>query len=692
MNDKLQKAIDRLNPEQKKATLNTVGPELIIAGAGSGKTRVLTTRIALLMEQGIPPERILALTFTKKAADEMKKRIVEMEGDEAKIIRMGTFHSVFISFLRPFAQYLNFPNNFTILDEDDALSCLKRCIQLVLNENRPPIEQWTDKMKKQYETENNFYKHKNIMSIISAAKNNLVTPEEYVKDETSISRDRKNGRPLTAKIFKTYRDTCFTMKMMDFDDILLYTDLLMHNYPDIQKEIAAYFDYILVDEYQDTNMAQYSILSRLTYKNKNICVVGDDSQSIYAFRGARIENILNFHNDFKNAKIFRLEENYRSTRKIVEAANRLIEHNYNRIPKTCFSSADEGQEIDINELKTDKDEARFIAETIENTRRFEKTPYKDFAVLYRTNSQSRAIEDALVRKNIPYIIYSGTSFFDRMEVKDQMAYFKLAVNPDDNESFRRVANKPIRGIGDSAISRLAGYAHAQRISLWQAVNRPELAYLGIGNKALEGLCQFRDIIRTCNELNATKSAYETAYEISNITGFYNEYKADNDPESQKRADNVRELIDSVKAFEEDVDAQNKELKNEKRSKDLTGYLQSTLLLSNADTDTKDNDDKVSLMTVHCSKGLEFECVFIAGMEEGLFPLQIERTTDELEEERRLFYVAVTRAKKILHITKADKRIRFGKSENHKISFFVNELLKEEKKEPKKEDKKKDIEP
>lgn len=675
-NTSLKDIIDRLNPQQKEATLNTVGPELIIAGAGSGKTSVLTARIALLMEQGVMPERILALTFTKKAAEEMRKRIILMRGDDARRLCMGTFHSVFISFLRPYAHYLGFPQNFTILDEEDALNCLKRSIKAIVEEGRPPVEQRSENMVAKFKAIDANYKPKVCKSRISICKNELITADRYIDSGEFYESDKVHGRPLLGKIFLDYRDSCFRSGTMDFDDILLYTDILLANNPQICSQIASGFDYILVDEYQDTNRAQYSILKRLTRRNKNICVVGDDSQSIYAFRGARIENIFNFKKEYPGCKVVRLEQNYRSTQNIVNAANRLIEFNGNRIPKKCFSAAEEGSPIELVELQTEKDEAAYIADTINTEMKKKNLRYKDFAVLYRTNSQSRALEDSLIRKGIPYIIYSGTSFFERAEIKDQMAYFKLAVNPDDDESLRRVVNKPVRGIGEAAMSRIAAFARLNGQSLWKAINDAQIDFIGLQRKPCEGLDRFKETIVTCMELAATKSAYQAAYGITNLIGFYQGYKDEGSEESLNRADNIRELVDSVKAYEDDVMLQNEEITGDAPTdSSLAGYLQNVMLLSNADTSDK-NDNKVNLMTVHCAKGLEFPTVFVAGMEKDLFPLDIEGSPKEEEEERRLFYVAVTRAEKDLILTKADERMRFGKRQTTEPSKFIEELMGE----------------
>ncbi len=667
--------LEGLNPQQKEAAENLSGPMLIIAGAGSGKTRVLTTRIALLLEHGILPERILALTFTKKAAEEMRKRIAEIRGPEASRLRMGTFHSVFAAMLRPYAHMLGFPPNFTILDEDDSMSCLKRCIKMVLEDGRLPVEQRTKQMIEEFKAIDANYKPKSCMGRISICKNELITADMYVKDDMIQATDRATKRPLLGRIFVEYRNACFRSATMDFDDILLYTDILLANRPEVRSMLESSFDYILVDEYQDTNMAQYSILRRLTERNHNICVVGDDSQSIYAFRGARIDNIFSFESEYDGCKVVRLERNYRSTENIVDAANRLIAHNDKRIPKTCVADGGEGEPIQLVELADEIQEAKYIADTIAIEKKKRGLHYSDFAVLYRTNSQSRAIEDGLIRRRIPYTIYSGTSFFERMEVKDQMAYFKLAVNPDDDESFRRVVNKPARGVGEAALTRIADYARMYGISLWRSLDPMVLTYLGLSARATAGIEQFRDTITACMELAATKDAYDAAYEITNMTSLYQEYKDENTQESLARADNIRELVDSAKTFEDDVNTRNNDLRDEDRRRPtLAAYLENVMLLSNADTG--DGGDKVNLMTAHCAKGLEFPMVFVTGMEEKLFPLHIDNTKDEVEEERRLFYVAVTRAKTDLVLTKADRRLRFGKREATQPSQFIKQLMGE----------------
>lgn len=671
----IHKAIERFNPAQKEAVVNTDGPMLIIAGAGSGKTSVLTTRIALLMAQGVMPERVLALTFTKKAAEEMRSRIISLQGNDARRICMGTFHSVFIGFLRPFAERLGFPSNFTVLDEDDSLATLKKCITAVIAPNRPPRSEWNEADKKRYDEEDKNYKPKTIRNIISHCKNELITADDYYQDQHQFLRDVNAGRPKTRDIFRLYRDTCLRMAMMDFDDILLHTYRLLEGNPDVMAMIAGSFDYILVDEYQDTNFAQYSILKKLTWLNKNICVVGDDSQSIYAFRGARIENIMNYQNDYPGCRVVKLEQNYRSTKNIVNAANNLISKNENRIPKVCFSDSDKGDPIILKTCRTEKDEAQYIASSILSKKRSEGRPFTDFAVLYRTNAQSRAIEDALVKARVPYVIYSGVSFFARQEIKDMMAYFKLAVNPHDNESFLRVVNKPLRSFGDAAQKRLQEIAMAWGVSLYDAASNPQIELCGFSAKAMKGLQNFLQNIQEAAKAAAEDTASAAADWISDATGFIESYDKEKDEESKNRAENLRELLASVRSYEEDLQERNESLDEQSREPStLSGYLQNIMLMSNADTGNKEGDN-VSLMTVHCAKGLEFDTVFIAGMDKTLFPLEIEGDTFELEEERRLFYVAVTRAKRCLTLTRADSRMKYGQRKNMSPSSFIGELKK-----------------
>lgn len=664
----LKELIDNFNPAQKDAISVLEGPQLIIAGAGSGKTSVLTARIALLLERGVPPERILALTFTKKAAGEMKERIASFQGEKASRLMMGTFHSIFARILRQYAPLVSFPSNFTILDEDDAISFLQQSVKRVLYCGRKPESEWTEGERKAFAAADEPYKSRTLKALFSSAKNELVTADKYASDEESYRIDVASKRPLTRQIFIEYRNACHRSAVMDFDDILLYMDMLLANNPGVCREIAVRYQYILVDEYQDTNTAQYSILNRLADWNRNICVVGDDSQSIYAFRGARIENILNFRKDYPDSRLIRLERNYRSTETIVEAANRLIENNEYRIEKTCYSKRGKGAQILVKELDDDRREADYIAGVIAGKKSREPDrKWSDFAVLYRTNSQSRIIEDALVKRRIPYVIYSGTSFFERMEVKDTLAYLKLAVNPDDDAAFRRVVNKPARSLGEAAMNRLSDIAASWGFSLWNTLNNPQFELLGgyFTPKALEGFKRFRDTVIEAGEYAKDFGAYDAATKISDMTGFYKDYIAENSIDGQNRADNIRELVDAAKNYE-----------NENPGGTLAGFLSDVALVSNADTDDGDGD-KVSLMTVHCAKGLEYRTVIVAGAEDGLFPLHISNTEKEVEEERRLFYVAVTRAKDELVITHASYRMRFGKRKMQKSSDFIKEMNEED---------------
>jgi DNA helicase-2/ATP-dependent DNA helicase PcrA len=663
--------LDRFNPQQREAATTIDGPLLVIAGAGSGKTSVLTARIAYLIQNGADPSRILALTFTKKAAEEMRERIIALSGPSARRICMGTFHSVFIRFLRPNAGRIGFPPGFTILDEDDSTSCLSRCIQNIIGKGRPPKQQWSEAQKKYFAELDANYKTKQVKEIISAYKNELITADMYDTPQQAL-RNKAGGREMLGPIFREYRDQCLRMGMMDFDDILLYTDILLANNPDVKNHLAASFDYILVDEYQDTNTAQYSILKRLTEWNRNICVVGDDSQSIYAFRGAKVKNIIDFPEHYAGCRVIKLERNYRSTQNIVNAANNVISHNETRIDKTCFTDAEKGAPILMLTGNDEREEAKNIVKTILEKKKEDKDlRYSDFAVLFRTNAQSRAIEDALVRNRIPYTVYSGTNFFSRMEVKDLMAYFRLAVNPGDDEAFLRVVNKPARGVGKKALETVCNVARSWNCSIWQAVTHPQFAFCGLQPKAYAGVKSFIEEMVGFIEMTWSKGAYETACAISDKVGFYAEYLSQNDEESQDRANNIRELVDSVKAFEEEVAGKDPD-DGQSYAPNLAGFLENISLLSNADTGD-DKEDKVSLMTVHCAKGLEFNTVFVSGTEQKLFPMEIDKTQFELEEERRLFYVAITRAKKNLYITKAKSRIRFGTRMDCYPSPFIGEM-------------------
>ncbi len=667
----MSEILSELNPEQKKAVTCIQGPVLIVAGAGSGKTRVLTSRIAYLIEQGVLPERILALTFTKKAAGEMKERIGRMVGErKARRLWMGTFHSVFIRFLREYATQIGFPGSFTIYDTTDSVSALKTCIKRL---------QLDDKQ----------YKPKEVLARISKAKNDLVTPTPYMNGVGGYREDDgRHKKPEIYRIYALYCQLCKESGVMDFDDILLYLNILLKQFPDVAATIASRFDHILVDEYQDTNMAQYVILRKLAGGHQNLCVVGDDSQSIYGFRGAQVQNILNFRRDFPQARLFRLERNYRSTQTIVNAANAVIAHNEGRIPKECVSMGEKGELIHLVRSYTEQEEAMQIASAIAARIRSSQAQYEDFGILYRTNSQSRALEEQLRRRNIPYMIYSGNSFFERAEVKDLMAYFKLAVNPSDDESFKRIVNKPTRGIGDTSLNALIQAAQSERLPLFKAASLPNLESYGLKASAQGKIRAFCTLIEKAAAEAADGDAYDVAMSLASDSGLYLFYKADNSVEGQSRFANIEELLNSVKAYVEDEhgDYRNS-LVEEGLVQDasqvpdaelpritLAQYLENVSLLSNADVDSDETNNKVALMTIHTAKGLEFPYVFVAGMEENLFPSGGWMVSpQDLEEERRLFYVAITRAKKVVTLSFAQTRMRNGKHESNAPSRFLREL-------------------
>ena len=662
--------LEGLNSEQKAAVSCVDGPVLIVAGAGSGKTRVLTSRIAYILGKGGDPSRILALTFTKKAASEMKERIALMVGEKrARRLYMGTFHSVFIRFLREFAESLGYPSAFTIYDTSDSVSAIKTCL-------------------KELQLDEKVYKPKDVLSRISMAKNNLVTASAYRRNPTAMQNDAAAKKPRICDIYDLYSYKCKMAGVMDFDDILLNMNILLRDNPAALESIAGRFDYIMVDEYQDTNFSQYLILKKLSQFHKNICVVGDDSQSIYAFRGAKIENILNFKKDYPEHHIFRLEQNYRSTRTIVEAANSLIARNSARIPKECYSRGEQGEKIRLIQAYTEQEEALLIASSIVSRIQIESAQYQDFAILYRTNAQSRALEEALRKRNLPYVIYSGNSFFERAEVKDMMAYLKLAVNVNDDESFKRVVNKPARGIGDTSLSALAAAAHEYKTSLFKAAYVDDLERFGLKNAAVVKIRAFCDMIGKMCVRSVKEDAYTVAVALAMESGLLMFYKSDNSIEGQSRTANVEELLNSVKNFiEERQNEQFEQMQEdgtvgegvELTSSDfslvtLGDYLENVSLLSAVDLEDDESSNKVTLMTVHSSKGLEFPYVFVAGMEENIFPSGGFMISDaEVEEERRLFYVAMTRAKKAVVFSFAQTRTRNGKHESNSPSRFVKEV-------------------
>ena len=660
--------LDALNPEQRNAVECVDGPVLIVAGAGSGKTRVLTSRIAYMIDKGVDPDRILALTFTKKAAGEMKERIGAMVGErKARRIWMGTFHSVFIRFLREYAGVIGFPASFTIYDRGDSESAVKNCVKnLSLDEK--------------------VYKPRDVLARISKAKNDLVTPTPYANGAGGYrEEDRLHKKPDIYRIYAGYAQACRQSGVMDFDDILLYMNILLKSSPEALEDISGRFDYILVDEYQDTNMAQYLILKKLSAARRCICVVGDDSQSIYGFRGAQIANILNFQKDFPGTKIFRLERNYRSTQMIVNAANSLIAKNEDRIPKQCVSMGEEGEKIRIMRAYTEGEEASLITSGIIRRMQEEKAQYEDFAILYRTNSQSRALEESLRKRNIPYMIYSGNSFFERAEVKDMMAYLKLSVNLNDDESFRRIVNKPARGIGGTSLDALALAAREGQCSLYNAAYATGLERFGLKGAAISKIRTFCEMMSRYSARCKGEDAYTVAASLADESTLYPFYKSDNSVEGQSRAANVEELINSIKGFVEDKQSTyvselledgiiSDPAEAEKPVVTLPEFLEETSLLSNADVADDETNNKVALMTVHTAKGLEFPYVYVAGLEENLFPSGGWALTEkELQEERRLCYVALTRAKKAVVLSYAETRMRNGKHESNSPSRFLREI-------------------
>ena len=639
----------KLNEPQRAAVLQKEGPIIVIAGAGSGKTRVLTYRIANLMREGVDAFHILALTFTNKAANEMKKRITELVGNEAKNLWMGTFHSVFAKLLRVEADKLGYPQNFTIYDTQDS----QRLVSAIIKEK---------------DLDKDVYKYKQIHQRISSLKNNLITVRAYFSNPELIEIDAVRRQPRFGEIYQEYVDRCFKAGAMDFDDLLLRTNELLNVYPDVLAKYQNRFQYILVDEYQDTNHSQYLIVKALADRFQNICVVGDDAQSIYAFRGANINNILNFRSDYRNAKEYKLEQNYRSTKNIVEAANSVIEHNKVRLDKVVFTENELGEPIKVHRSATDADEGRFVAGSIFENKMQHQLPNGDFAVLYRTNSQSRAIEDALRKRDIPYRIYGGLSFYQRKEVKDMLAYLRLLVNPNDEEALMRVINFPARGIGDTTMEKLTLAANQYKKSVFEVMyNLNNLPDLHINKTTKQKLSDFVLMILNLQVLSKELDAYEIAERVVKRTGLLQEYKKDATPEGIAKIENIEELLNGMKDFvkgQEDV-------ADSKGS--LTEYLEDVSLATDMDKDIGD-DDRVALMTIHLSKGLEFPYVYIVGMEEDLFPsAKSIQTREELEEERRLFYVALTRAEKQAYLTYAEQRYRFGSSQDTEPSRFIEEI-------------------
>ncbi|MCD4792050.1 MAG: exodeoxyribonuclease V subunit gamma [Bacteroidales bacterium] len=641
--------INQLNQAQKQAVINYKGPSLVIAGAGSGKTRVLIYRIAYLLQNGVKPWRILALTFTNKAAKEMKERIAALIGEEhVRSLWMGTFHSIFAKFLRKEADALGYPSSFTIYDTVDTKSILRAII-------------------KELKLDDKEYKVNTVYSKISGAKNDLITASAYENNSHFRIEDEKSRKPELYRIYKIYAERCFRAGAMDFDDLLLKTNILFRDRPDILEKYQNKFDYILVDEYQDTNFSQYLIVKKLAEQHKNICVVGDDAQSIYSFRGAKIENILKFQKEYKNHKLFKLEQNYRSTKNIVDAANSVIEKNKNRIKKVVFSKKEDGDKIKIIEALTDNEEGFVVINKISESVITDETKYLNHAILYRTNAQSRIFEEALRKRNIPYKIYGGTSFYQRKEIKDLLAYFKLTVNKQDDESLKRIINYPKRGIGKTSIDRLEGFARENDISMWEAMMKIKSVSIGLNSRAVSQMLLFAEMINYFTDELKEKDAYCLGKEIAEKSGILKELFADKSPELIARHENVQELLNGIKEFTGDAE-------DNDEGKLLDNYLESVALLTNEDNEKEEDKNKVTLMTIHSSKGLEFRNVYIVGVEERLFPSEMSSySPKEIEEERRLFYVAVTRAEKELVISYSRQRYRWGKLNDCTPSRFIKDI-------------------
>jgi DNA helicase II / ATP-dependent DNA helicase PcrA len=639
-----------LNDRQREAVLHKDGPIMIVAGAGSGKTKVLTTRIAHLMAQGVDAFNILALTFTNKAAKEMKERVEKTLGNtDARNLYIGTFHSVFARILRGEASRLGYPNNFTIYDTDDAKSVLKT----VINE---------------LNLDDKHYKPNIVYNRISQAKNGLVGPAEYAMDYAIQQEDLRSNRPAIAQIYAAYAKRCFKNGAMDFDDLLIKMYEVLKNFPESLFKFQHKFKYILIDEYQDTNPAQYEIIKLLGAAHENVCVVGDDAQSIYSFRGATIENILQFQKDYDDVKLIKLEQNYRSTQNILHVANEVIKNNKNQIPKNLWTDNAGGEKIRLVRMMTDNEEGKFVADTIQEQRLRNHYNNRDFAILYRTNAQSRAFEESLRRMAIPYTMYGGVSFYQRKEIKDFIAYLRIIVNPNDEESLKRIINYPTRGIGKTSIDRAVLAANEQNITLWKVLERAR--EFGYKAGTLEAIENFVLMIRSFASMLNGKNAYEVAVHIGKQTNLVKDLFNDKTTEGLARYENIQELLNSIKEFTERPDEDGV---LEAETKGLGAYLQQITLLT--DADEKDpNADTVKLMTIHAAKGLEFSCVFAAGLEEMLFPNAMSiNTREELEEERRLFYVVITRAKQRLWITYANTRYRFGSLVQNEPSRFIQEI-------------------
>jgi DNA helicase-2/ATP-dependent DNA helicase PcrA len=641
--------LKQLNPVQKDAVVKSSGPSLVIAGAGSGKTRVLTYRIAHLLANGVPPYQILALTFTNKAAREMKERIGLIVGhQQAASLWMGTFHSIFARILRYEAASLGYKSNFTIYDTSDSKNLLKSIV-------------------KEKKLEEKTYKPKNLLGRISRAKNNLITPKAYNNDSRFFTADQAAQMPYTGDIYSTYMKRCKITGAMDFDDLLLNTNILFRDHKAILEKYQDKFQYILVDEYQDTNFAQYLIIKKLAERHQNICVVGDDAQSIYGFRGAKIENILNFQKDYPNLSVFKLEHNYRSTQNIVNAASSVIANNQKQLQKNVYTENDAGEKVTIIKAITEVEEGHLIANSIQDKRLTEQQHYGNFAILYRTNAQSRILEEALRKRNIPYRIYGGLSFYQRKEVKDLVAYLRLTSNTSDDEALKRIINYPARGIGATTMTKIEQAALNAGVSIWQAMSTAPQMQIGINAGTMKKLLNFVALINGFGEVIRNSDAYDAAMQIASDSGLLKDLYNDMSPEGRSRYENIQELLNGIKDFVANE-------YEEGRQTGLQEYIENVSLLTDMDSNKGDEKEQVTLMTIHSAKGLEFPHVYLAGLEEGLFPSSMSlESKEDIEEERRLFYVALTRAEKTATIYYCQTRYKWGSLEQKVPSRFIQEL-------------------
>jgi len=645
----MQDFINQLNTVQQQAVLSTEGPNMILAGAGSGKTRVLTFRVAHLLSKGVDSFNILALTFTNKAAKEMRERIEKIVGNEARNLWMGTFHSIFAKILRNEHEKLGYPYNFTIYDTLDAKNLLKSII-------------------KELGLDDKIYKPGMVYNRISAAKNNLISAKSYNNDPSISSEDKRMGKPEIGKIYQIYELRCLKAGAMDFDDLLFKTYTLFSKFPEVLLKHQQLYKYILVDEYQDTNYAQYTVVKMLAKRHQNICVVGDDAQSIYSFRGANIENILNFQKDYSNTQSFKLEQNYRSSKNIVAAANAIIAKNKDQFDKDVWTENDHGPRIKVIKTKTDNEEGRVVADKIMNLKLEHQIYNNEFAILYRTNAQSRAMEEALRKLNIPYKIYGGLSFYQRKEIKDLLSYYRMTFNPNDEEALKRIINYPTRGIGKTTLDKLILTANQNETSIWEIISNIDTFNTGIGNGAKTKIKNFVTMILSFGSELFRKNAFELGQHIASQTGLLKELHDDKTPEGISRYENIQELLNGLKQFSAQDES------TDQPTRTLDKFMEDVALLTDADNENQDDYNKVSLMTIHSAKGLEFPYVFIVGMEENLFPSQLSvNSRTELEEERRLFYVALTRAEKAAFLSYAQTRFKFGNITYAEPSRFISEI-------------------